>query len=49
MLNALRSTLTYGCGWSDISYQVGWAVLLTLILFMIGVGLFSKNRLRAEN
>jgi ABC-2 type transport system permease protein len=49
VLNALRSTLTYGGGWSDISYQVGWAVLLTIILFTIGLGLFSKNRLRAEN
>ena len=49
VLNALRSTLTYGGGWGDISYQVVWAVLLTIILFIIGLGLFSKNRLRAEN
>ena len=49
VLNALRSTLTYGGGWSDISYQVLWAVMLTIILFIIGLGLFSKNRLRAEN
>lgn len=49
VLSALRSTLTYGGGWGDISYQVGWAVMLTIILFLIGVGLFSKNRLRAEN
>ncbi len=49
VLNALRSTLTYGGGWGDISYQVVWAVILTIILFIIGLGLFSKNRLRAEN
>ncbi|PKL73077.1 MAG: ABC transporter permease, partial [Methanobacteriales archaeon HGW-Methanobacteriales-2] len=49
ILNALRSTLTFGGGWDTIVYQVGWAVLLTTILFIIGVGLFSKNRLRAEN
>jgi len=49
ILNALRSTLTFGGGWDTIAYQMGWAVLLTIILFIIGVGLFSKNRLRAEN
>ncbi len=49
VLNALRETLTYGSGWDLIAYQVGWAVLLTIILFVIGVGLFSRNRLRAEN
>jgi ABC-2 type transport system permease protein len=49
ILNALRSTLTFGGGWDTIVYQVGWAMLLTMILFIIGVGLFSKNRLRAEN
>ncbi|EKF86078.1 ABC transporter permease [Methanobacterium formicicum] len=49
VLNALRSTLTYGGGWGDISYQVVWAVLLTIIIFIIGLVLFSKNRLRAEN
>ena len=49
ILNALRSTLTYGGGWDTIAYQVGWALLLTAILFIIGVGLFSRNRLRAEN
>lgn len=49
VLNALRSTLTFGGGWDAIAYQVGWAVLLTVVLFVIGVGLFSRNRLRAEN
>ncbi|AIS31318.1 ABC transporter permease [Methanobacterium formicicum] len=48
VLSALRSTLTYGLGWEAIAYQVGWAVLLTVILFAIGVGLFAKNRLQAE-
>lgn len=49
VLNSLRSTLTYGGGWDSIAYQVGWAFLLTVILFIVGVGLFSRNRLRAEN
>jgi ABC-2 type transport system permease protein len=47
-LNALRSVLTYGSGWDAISYQVGMSVFLTAILFVIGVFLFSKTRLRAE-
>lgn len=49
VLNALRSTLTFGGGWDTIAYQVGWALLLTIILFIVGVVLFSRNRLRAEN
>jgi len=49
ILNALRSTLTFGGGWDTIAYQVGWALLLTIVLFIIGVLLFSKNRLKAEN
>jgi ABC-2 type transport system permease protein len=48
-LNALRSVLTYGGGWNDISFQVGISVLLTIILFVIGVALFSRTRLRAES
>ncbi|MBP2044811.1 ABC transporter permease [Methanobacterium aggregans] len=48
-LNALRSVLTYGSGWDAISYQVGMSVILTAILFVIGVFLFSRTRLRAEN
>ena len=48
-IDALRSVLTYGGGWNDISYQVGLSVLLTIILFVIGVVLFSRTRLRAES
>ncbi len=48
-LKALRSLLTYGGGWGDISYEVAVCVILTVILFAIGVILFSRNRLRAEN
>lgn len=49
ILNALRSTLTFGGGWDSIAYNVGWAALLTVVLFVIGVVLFSRNRLRAES
>lgn len=48
-LTALRSLLTYGGGWNDISYQVFISVVFTVVLFAIGVILFSRNRLRAEN
>jgi ABC-2 type transport system permease protein len=49
VLYALRATLTFGGGWDAIAYHVGWAALLTAVLFVIGVVLFSKNRLRADN
>lgn len=49
VLNALRNVLIYGAGWSDISYQVALSVVLTVILFAIGVVLFSRNRLRADS
>ena len=48
-IDALRTILTYGGGWNDISYQVGLSVLLTIILFVIGVAVFSRARLRAES
>ncbi len=48
-LDALRSLLTYGGGWNEIAYPVAISVVLTVILFAIGVILFSRNRLRAEN
>ena len=48
-ITAMRNILTYGGGWSDISYQVGLSVLLTIILFVIGVALFTRTRLGAES
>ncbi|HEY0196355.1 MAG TPA: ABC transporter permease, partial [Methanobacterium sp.] len=48
-LDALRSTLTYGGGWNDIYYPVAVSVVLTVIIFVIGLVLFSRNRLSAEN
>ncbi len=47
-LLALRGVLIYGGNWNDISYQVAWMVVLTMILFVVGVVLFSKMRLQAE-
>ncbi|MGC9516589.1 MAG: ABC transporter permease [Methanomicrobiales archaeon] len=48
ILNALRTLLTFGGGWDDITYQLGLSSVLTIILFGMGVFLFSRNRLRAE-
>ena len=48
-ITAMRNVLTYGGGWNDISYQVGLSVLLTIILFVIGVSLFTRTRLSAES
>lgn len=49
VLLALRSVLTYGEGLSSIEYQLGSAIILSAILFVIGVILFSRTRLRPEN
>lgn len=49
ILNALRATLTYGGGWDAIFYQVASSVFLTVILFIIGLVLFSRNRLQVES
>ena len=49
VLQALRYVLIFGGGWDSISYDVSWIIVLTAILFTIGVLLFSKNRLRPDN
>lgn len=49
VLNALRDVLTNGGGWDSVAYQVSWAVILTVIIFVIGVFLFSRTRLRPED
>ncbi len=48
-LVALRSVLVFGSGWNSVSYEIVMSAILTLILFVIGVILFSKTRLSAEN
>ena len=48
-LTALRSVLVYGSGWSVVSSDVIISAVLALILFVIGVFLFSKTRLGAES
>jgi ABC-2 type transport system permease protein len=48
-LNALREVLIFGAGLNAVSYEVYMSAVLTLVLFVIGVFLFSKTRLSAEN
>ncbi len=48
-LTALRSVLVFGFGWNTISNDVIISAVLTLILFLVGVFLFSKTRLGAES
>jgi len=48
-LTALRSVLVYGSGWNVVSSDVIISAVLALILFVIGVFLFSKTRLGAES
>lgn len=47
-LSALKMVLTFGGNWNDIAPQVEWSVALTVILFVVGVILFSRIRLSPE-
>jgi ABC-2 type transport system permease protein len=49
ILNALKSVLIYGNGLSAITYDLAWSAVLTAIIFIIGMGLFSRFRLSPEN
>jgi ABC-2 type transport system permease protein len=48
ILDALRTVLIYGKGWDAITYDMGWSILLTAIIFVVGVVLFSKLRLSVD-
>lgn len=48
-LSALRDVLLYGEGLNAVAYQIELSAILTAILFIIGVILYSRTRLRAEN
>ncbi|MGZ4925398.1 MAG: ABC transporter permease [Halobacteriota archaeon] len=48
-VSSLRSVLTYGTGLSaDVIFQMFWLIVLTAILFFVGVATYSVVRLRAE-
>jgi ABC-2 type transport system permease protein len=49
-INALRSVVTYGSGLSaDVVFDIAWLISLTAILFVIGVAIYSRTRLRTES
>jgi ABC-2 type transport system permease protein len=49
-ITALRSVLTYGSGLSsDVVLDIAWLIFLTAILFIIGVAIYSRVRLRTES
>ena len=49
-VTALRSVLTYGSGLSaDVVFDIAWLIFLTAILFVIGVAIYSRTRLRTES
>lgn len=48
-ISALRSVLTYGSGLDgDVIFEVRFLIILASILFVVGVVVFSRVRLRAE-
>jgi ABC-2 type transport system permease protein len=48
-ISALRSVLTYGTGLSaDVVFEMSWLIVLTAILFVIGVMTYARIRLKAE-
>lgn len=48
-VSALRSVLTYGSGLNaDIVFEMSWLIVLTSILFVIGVMTYARTRLQAE-
>jgi ABC-2 type transport system permease protein len=48
-VSALRSVLTYGTGLSeDVVFQITWLIILTAMLFVVGVVCYSRMRLRPE-
>ena len=46
--DAIRQVLIFGSSFSDVAIYVGFAIVLTAILFVIGVISYSRVRLRAE-
>jgi ABC-2 type transport system permease protein len=48
-VSSMRSVLTYGSGMSaDVAFDTAWLIFLTAMLFITGVAIYSRTRLRAE-
>ncbi len=48
VFNDLQTLLTFGGGWSVVSHEILYAVILTLILFIISMGLYYINKLNDD-
>ena len=48
-MDALRGVLLYGEGLNAVAYQIELSLILTVILFIVGVVLYSRTRLRADS
>jgi ABC-2 type transport system permease protein len=46
--DAIRQILIFGSGFSDVAVYIGFAIILTAILFVIGVISYARVRLRSE-
>ena len=46
--DALRQVLIFGSGFGDVAVYVGFAIVLTAILFVVGVISYSRVRLRSK-
>jgi ABC-2 type transport system permease protein len=48
-VSSMRSVLTYGSGLNaDVAFDTAWLIFLTAMLFITGVAIYSRARLRAE-
>ncbi len=46
-VTALNKILTLGAGWQDVIYELAMLVILSMLYFAIGVGLFRRTHLRS--
>lgn len=49
VFNVLQTTLIFGEGWNFVSHEVLLAVILTVILFIISIMLYSRNKINNKN
>lgn len=48
-VSSLRSVLTFGSGLSgDVVFEMTWLIVLTAILFVVGVVTYARVKLKAE-
>lgn len=47
-IESLRGILTYGLSFNDVSMNIVWMIIQTMVIFAIGVLAFSRMRLKAQ-